>query len=75
MVHVLSLSLHPLYIQAEYKTEFSTAITESAVVHREIKTLREKIDSLERIVRESTPVREDKAKPAEKEEKKGKGKK
>lgn len=38
----------------------STSMTESAVTHREIKALREKVDKLERILRESTPFPEDK---------------
>ena len=36
----------------------STAITESAVVHREMTALKEKINELERVVRENTPMRE-----------------
>lgn len=38
----------------------STAITESAVVHREMKALREKVEQLERVLRECTPFPEDK---------------
>jgi hypothetical protein len=38
----------------------STAITESAVVHREMTALKEKINELERVIRESTPAREEK---------------
>jgi hypothetical protein len=44
-------------------------MTESAVVHREIKALREKVDKLERVLRESTPF------PEEEKNKKGKGEK
>jgi hypothetical protein len=38
----------------------STAITESAVIHREMTALKAKIDELERVVRESTPARDTK---------------
>lgn len=37
----------------------STCKTESAVIHDEIKSLRQKIDGLERVIRESTPMREE----------------
>jgi hypothetical protein len=45
-------------LKDEGGADCSTAITESAVVHREMKALKEKIDELERVVRENTPMRE-----------------